>query len=524
MRSGAERLRAAGRFYLGRRGAPTAEDRWFSLYLILFFAGFYVVPVAAVIGGFLDPGFASRLTAPGTAPHLIAGLTLLGAAAPWAGYVQGPAFLTPFLAHTLLTSSISRRRVLARPTVSTILAAGTILCACAAILLFALTRAGAWDWADFALLVFAAFLGGVHLGLLAFLGQRLSVSGLVLVSASVLALGAVDFLVPGASLTPAGWSAALWAGTSRWPVVVLTLTAAVGVVLLLTVPAALDRLPAGRVLAQSRRFSEARLFTSTGNINDAVELFRLRPAHRLQGTAVSSGPVMITGLRQDLVTVCRTPLSLLTAAMALPAGSGLLMLAVPAVGEGLSESRLIVTVPFALLGGLLVFFGAGSLTEGWRQVKDEFDAAPLYGWSPRSALLRRLLWPVLMTAVLTTAGGAGAVAFGLAEFSALWWTMGLCGLVLSARFFQSMRSRDIPVEFLAPTVIPGGIDLSAVKILVWLGDGVIVTLTGVLAAVVLPWDGSRIAAVVALLVLMCAVWGWARTGQPLLAGVPGHGR
>lgn len=65
------------------------------------------------------------------------------------------------------------------------------------------------------------------------------------------------------------------------------------------------------------------------------------------------------------------------------------------------------------------------------------------------------------------------------------WVLAIAAIALAARFFQSMRSRDIPLEFLAPTVIPGGMDLSAVKIMVWLGDGIVVTVTGVLAVMVL---------------------------------------
>lgn len=117
-------------------------------------------------------------------------------------------------------------------------------------------------------------------------------------------------------------------------------------------------------------------------------------------------------------------------------------------------------------------------------------APALFGWSAPTALLRRLAWPLVLTGVLT---GLGVVcAFLLSDLS--WhdavWTAGIAAIALAARWMQSMRSRDIPVEFLAPTVIPGSVDMSAVKILVWLGDGVILTVLGVLAAVVLPWGSA----------------------------------
>src|SRR5699024_7397794 len=100
------------------------------------------------------------------------------------------------------------------------------------------------------------------------------------------------------------------------------------------------------------------------------------------------------GLRQDMVTALRAPLAGLNAVVLIPSGAALLALAAPAVGHGFADSGLVVTVPAGAAGGLLLFLGTGSLTEGWRQLKREFDAAALFGWSAHSALGRRLLWPV----------------------------------------------------------------------------------------------------------------------------------
>lgn len=524
MSAESQRLRAARSIYLGREGAPTAGDRWFSLYLIAFVTGFYIVPLAYVIGDFLDEGFAYRITSEDSLPYVTAGLGLLGLGALWCGRLQGPVFLTPFLAHTLLATEISRRRILARPTVSAVTGAALVLCVVAAVGLFALTHAGVWGWERFWLLVLAALLGGLHLGLLAFLGQRMATSWLIAVSAVILLLGALGFLVPaGFAASPFGWAAALWAGESPWLAAALALTAVAGLVLLVAEPSALGRLPAAGVLRQSHRFSDARLFTSTGNINDAVELFRARPSHRLHRRAVTTGPALLSGLRQDLVAAVRSPVSALSAVVLVPSGAALLAAISPAIGATFADSRLLVSVPGGLLGALLLFFGTGGLTEGWRQMKNEFDAAALFGWSASAAFFRRLLWPMLGTAVLSVSGAVAVVVFSGPEgvgWEAVGWSLSLAAVVLAARFFQSMRSRDIPVEFLAPTVIPGGMDLSAVKILVWLGDGIILAMTGVLAAVVLPWEPATLMSVLGALTLIALVWGWARTGQRFFARSP----
>lgn len=522
MSTPAQRLKAARAIHLSREGAPTAGDRWFSLYLIGFVTGFYILPVVYVIGDYLDPDFAQHITRAETEPFIAAGLTVLGVAALWAGRIQGPVFLTPFLAHTLLGTDIPRRRVLLLPTLKAVVSAGTTAAGLGAVGAFALTLTGVWGWDRFGLLVAAAFAGGVQLGLLAFLGQRLNRKALLLTSGTILSLSAAALLLPPLQLIlPAGWAASLWAGRSAWLLLPLLLSSAGAAVLLITHRTALDRLPADRVLSQSRRLSEARLFTSTGSINDAVELFRSKPAHRFHRVPVTAGPAVISGLRQELTCALRSPLALLGAALLIPAGAALLTLAAPAAGASFQDSNLLTTVPLGVTGAVLLFLGTGGLSEGWRQLKNEFDAAALFGWSPAAALSRRLLWPVLTSGVLTAAGAAGVVVLTSgAQWTQLAWALAVAAAALAARFFQSMRSRDIPVEFLAPTVIPGGFDLSAVKIMLWLGDGIIITVTAALTVLVLPWQPSTLTAVLGCLILVTMMWGWARTGVQMTAGPP----
>src|SRR5699024_9383404 len=129
-------------------------------------------------------------------------------------------------------------------------------------------------------LLLASFFGGLHMGLLAFLGQRLPTPSVVVLSAAGLLFSALHLLAPGLmAASAAGWIALLWSGAQTQLIsgtALLGLSAAaalIGMILLAAVPALLGRLPAQRVLAQSRRFSQARLFTSTGQINEAVELF-----------------------------------------------------------------------------------------------------------------------------------------------------------------------------------------------------------------------------------------------------------
>ncbi len=82
-------------------------------------------------------------------------------------------------------------------------------------------------------------------------------------------------------------------------------------------------------------------------------------------------------------------------------------------------------------------------------------------------------------------------------------------------------SRYLGLEaFQRPTAIPGGVGLSAVKILAWLADGIIITVAGTLALIVLPWRPASLTLTVLAVVLATAVWGWTRTGQHFFAGSP----
>lgn len=87
-RSDRLRLRAARKSYLGREGAPTSGDRWFSLYLIAFAVGSYIVPVAYATGQFLDTELAALLVSPASELYVFAGLTVLAVVFLWAGQVQ----------------------------------------------------------------------------------------------------------------------------------------------------------------------------------------------------------------------------------------------------------------------------------------------------------------------------------------------------------------------------------------------------------------------------------------------------
>ncbi len=532
----AGRLRTVRRLHRERSGAASASDRWFVVYMAALLVSIYVVPTAYLIGTSLDAAAAATLTGQSALPVLNAAFCVVGALCVLLGTVQGPVHLSPFPGHVLLSSDIPRRSVLLRPTLTLLASAAAALAAASAIAGFTMLQTGLWGGAQLGLLMLGTFLAGIQLGLLWFLGQRLGASPRGLVLLILLLCGVLPAAVPGTLwLSPGGWLAMIWTGDQPAPVLALSaVVALLGAGLLAAVPGALGGMPAATVLSQSGRLSDARLYSSAGSIGDAVELFRAGPQHRshaLMRSAVRRGaeglPGILSTFRADMATGLRVPAQSAGGLCAMTLGTlaAALCFGQAQPGDGQDRDLLLILVPSLLVGTALMHLGSGAVAGGWRSLKDEFDAAPLFGWSSRQALLRRLAWPCAMG--LLAAGLGAAAAAGLSALlggqaavpgrGAVLFALALMAVVLSARFMQSMRDRRMPLESLVPMPTPFG-DLSGLKVLFWVADGLLVSLAAALGMLLLPWPGWAVLLVVA--VGGTAVAGWRRTGQLWRAGAP----
>lgn len=140
-----ERLRTVRHIYSRRQEATEATGRWFILYVIALMLGIYVVPTAYLIGTSLNAATATALTGDGALVVINVVLCLLSALAYLIGMGQGPAYLTPFLAHTLLTGDFERRRVLLRPTLSMMTSVAAAVVGATAVADFSVLQTGVWD-------------------------------------------------------------------------------------------------------------------------------------------------------------------------------------------------------------------------------------------------------------------------------------------------------------------------------------------------------------------------------------------
>ena len=538
-RTESDRLRTVRHIYSRRQEATEATGRWFLLYVIALLLGIYVVPTAYLIGTSLDAATATALTGDGALMVINAVLCLLSALGFLLGTGQGPAYLTPFLAHTLLSGDFERRRVLLRPTLGMMTSVAAAVVGATAIAGFSVLQTGVWGPGHFWLLLSGSLFTGFHCGLFWFLGQRWaavprSTAAGLLVCLALTVFAAAPLVVPRAIwFSPGGWFALLWTEQALGAALAVSgAVAVVGVALMMLIPSALGGMPARTLIAQSRRTAHARLYSSTGSFDDAAELFRDRPRHRghaLMRWAVR-GPA--TGLRgafsgfvADLAAATRTPRRLVLGFSSMVLGVLLVSLCLGAAGPGSAqeEDLLLILVPATLLGTALLHLGSGAVADGWRSLKDEFDAAPLFGWAARQATLRRLAWPCAAGLVAVGLGHLAAQTaswwFGKHSGTTIGWSAVLAGIVLSARFMQTMRDRQMPLDSLVPIPTPFG-DLSGLKVLFWVAEGLVVSLTAALGMLLLPWAWWALLLTSAACLAVAVATGWSRTGQAWSTGAP----
>lgn len=516
-------LRTVRRLYGQRQEAAESADRWFAVYVVLLMLGIYALPTAVVVGDSLDAASAEALTDDGAATAVAVGFALIALLVIVLGTLQGPAYLTPFLAQTLLAGTFGRRRVLLRPVLIAWLLCALVGAAAAAIAGVAMVRTPAWDLSEFALFQGAAAWAGLHMGLLWLIGQRWgrglgAVIGLILLP---VLWAVLPLLVPATLwLTPGGWLGLIWAGQQA--PTALAVSAGVGVVgavALLGVPAVLRRMPAQAIIAQSQQIAAARLYSSTGNFAEVGEIYRARPRRRHGRMMRWTLTQPTTGLRgaaaafgQDAAAALRAPGRLAAGLVVMSAGAALTTFSFgSARAEGADQGELLLIVPAALLSAALMHLASGTFADGWRRLKAEFEAAPLFGWSVGGSLARRLPWPVGMTVLGWCLGTAAAGLTG-GTLGGAGWSAVLAMVVLAARFMQSMRDAQMPVESLVPIPTPFG-DLSGIRVLVWVADGLLLSTAASLGVVLPDWHAWMLGAVLVCAACVAGWVGFSRTGQ-----------
>ena len=490
-----DRIDGVWSIHRGRGRRRAARDRTFGAYVVALISGLYAVPAGVLVtqelGTIVDRTDDSNMF----------GAALGVAAACWlaalaVGRVWGPLVLPPFVLHVLLSTDLLPWSFVSR------LAARRLSIASAAVTvpggLFAITATRVGEDPRTAVpLIAGTLLVAATTACCWLIGQVGSPLALAAVAMSSTSVMAVAVVAPST-------------GSSSIPVIALL--AGVAVVVGWSATHSIHVVSAERLARDSHRATQASLFTATGTFHDALDLYRpvpvgLRHALRRRDGSLR-GPFL-----QGAVRALRTPARAGIGATCLLAGSIATVIGVGwTTSTGTPWSGAVWTV-----GAVLVYLGAGWVSETWRSLRDELHLPALLGPRSRHAGVRHTSWPVaatsasgvvggvtgivLMNTTATPGGGSGATTATISMASTF-------VIALAARFLREMKVQ-FPIELLTPVMTPFG-DLSGLRVLAWQLDGLLTVLVAVgLLAVVPPAAGAAVAVPV---VAACLWVGLARVG------------
>ena len=169
----------------------------------------------------------------------------------------------------------------------------------------------------------------------------------------------------------------------------------------------------------------------------------------------------------------------------------------------------------AALAPLLAYAAVGPWCRGLRVAGESVGSPPLLPFSSLGLLLRHLVVPVTLSALVcggTAAVASGAVfgvafggtAFGgVAAAAILGVTVGL--LAMALRLLGALKG-PLPQRLLAPIPTPAG-DLSSVNVLLWNLDGPMLAAAIGVALVVLA-TGTPVALPIAAAAMLALLLGW----------------
>ncbi|MDY0913299.1 hypothetical protein [Rathayibacter festucae] len=378
-------------------------------------------------------------------PAAVVGLTvaLLLPAAVLLGRVRGPAVGEPHTTAVLLATDLPRRLVLRRP----VLIAGTaaVLASTVIALLVSLAVGGAplvavSAGASFGVLLAVAWLAGQCLP---GRGAALLTAGLVV--AALLPAG------PGALLAvPLTTASVAFPSTAALP--------ALAVLVLAFVPRLLDAARGAVVVAQSQQWRSARSRGAIGEVADALEGYRARPARLRRVDAVRVAPFALAVPLRDAIGALRTPGRSLAGVAALAAAGAALAVAAVAPPS-------LLALP-AALAGVLAYCGAGVWSDGLRHAAATAGQPALLAPAPFELLLLHGILPLVLAVGIVVA--ACALAAGPA-----WPAVAVAVVAVAARAMDATRG-PLPPSLLGPIPLPIG-DGAGAAVLLWNLAGVLVT-------------------------------------------------
>jgi len=451
-RPSADRLRAVRALHR-HRSAAERRGGAYAGYLAAMTLLVVVLPAlrAAVLLA-ADPDPALTALDPAAVVGLVTALLL--PAAVLLGRVRGPAVGEPHTTAVLLATDLPRPLVLRRPVA--VATTCVVLASAGAAVLVALAAGGAPVVAVAAGASFGALLAVAWLA-----GQCLPGRGAAVLVAVLVAAAALP-------VSPGGLLAGAVTGAAP-PLQAVAVLSAPAVLALAVVPRLLDTVRGPVVVAQSRQWRSARSRGAIGEVADALEGYRARPARLRRVDAVRLAPFALAVPLRDAIGALRTPGRSVAGAAALAAAG--VALAVAAVAP-----PSLLALP-AALAGVLAYCGAGVFSDGLRHAAATAGQPALLAPAPFELLLLHGILPLLLAVGLVL--GAAALAGGPAGPA-----VAVAMVAVAARAMDATRG-PLPPSLLGPVPLPIGDGAGAV-VLLWNLAGVLVTGAAAVGAAAAP--------------------------------------
>lgn len=135
----------------------------------------------------------------------------------------------------------------------------------------------------------------------------------------------------------------------------------------------------------------------------------------------------------------------------------------------------------ALLGAGLIYGGLGSLTDGFRHAAETASAPALYGYSAAKLYVLHAAFPLLMSVLATTLGGALALMTDDGDSTSLFLVAMSATFIVTVRAYDSAKG-PLSQTLLTPIDTPIG-DMSGLWVLFWQGDALLLALLVVVIAI-----------------------------------------
>ncbi|GAA1730885.1 hypothetical protein GCM10009710_09350 [Aeromicrobium alkaliterrae] len=511
MTAAGERITAVWQIHRRRDGRGSPGGRAYGVYLIALAAALYVVPAGVLVAREL--GTIGRQTAESD----LRPVALACVAACWLGALVlgrfwGPLVMPPFVLHVLQSTDLPPPTYLTRVARRRIIGASLVVTLLAVLLALGINRAfGRIDVVVVS--VASALLTGVIAGSCWLIGQLRSGLVVATTGAALLAVSATALVVdlqpiPLATLVAQGASPSVGSDV----LLGLAQLAAVAALVGWAAHRAIMLASPDRLARESTRAAQALVFTGTGTFHDALALYRPRPAglrHALlRHDGRLRGPVA-----HGVVRALRTPVRAGFGLACLLAGSTLASVGTAWSGaaDGLGPTSTWTA------GAVLVYLGAGWISETWRSLRDELYLPALLGGRDGGAAVRHTTWPILASLVTGLVGWSAShvlleatdLARGGPDVAASVLMALTVVVALAARFLREMKVQ-LPVETLTPIVTPFG-DLSGLRVLAWQFDGLLTVMVSV-AVLGVATPGSGVI-VVAAIAGTCLWWGLERVDR-----------